>query len=140
MVDTDGRPLTLWVGSTGVKNRCDVVPLLQASRRDFPCVERAFADTAHDADRMRDAVCNAIEIVRRIPGQSGFGVHPPPVGRRALLRVAGTKSQSGRGFEAPIASAFVYAASAMLLIRRSTRSIWRLCEKSFRIRVRNELG
>lgn len=52
------------------------MPLLQASRRSFPFVERVFADTAYAAERVRAATCIAVEIIRKIPGQVGFEVHP----------------------------------------------------------------
>ncbi len=76
MVDTDGRALELQVGSASVQDRDGAVPLLQASRRSFPLVGLAFADTAYATERVRDATCIAIEIVRKIPGQVRFEVHP----------------------------------------------------------------
>ena len=75
-VDTDGRASALQVGSAGVQDRNGAVPLLQASRRSFPFIERAFADTACAVERVRDVTCIAIEIVRKIPGRVGFEVHP----------------------------------------------------------------
>jgi transposase len=42
LVDTDGRPLVLHVHPASVQDRDGAVPLLQASRRSFPFVERAF--------------------------------------------------------------------------------------------------
>lgn len=96
MVDTDGRALTLQVGSAGAQDRDGAVPLLQASRRSFPFVERAFADTAYAAERVRDATCIAIEILQDTRSGWVRGASAP-VGRRALLRVAGTKPPSGKG-------------------------------------------
>jgi hypothetical protein len=69
LVDTDGRPLELQVGPASVQDRDGAVPVLQASRRRFPFVERAFMDTAYAAARVRDATCIAVDIVRKIPGQ-----------------------------------------------------------------------
>jgi putative transposase len=45
MVDTDGRPLVLQLSAASVQDRDGAVPLLQASRRSFPFIERAFAVT-----------------------------------------------------------------------------------------------
>ncbi len=76
MVDTDGRPLVLQVHPASVQDRDGAVPLLKTSRRSFPFVERAFADTAYAAERVADATCIAIEIVRKPADQVGFAVHP----------------------------------------------------------------
>jgi transposase len=75
-VDTDGRALTLQVHPASVPDRDGAVPLLKASRRSFPFVELAFADTAYAAERVQSATCIAIQIVRKTPGQVGFEVHP----------------------------------------------------------------
>lgn len=74
VVDTDGRVLEVQVHPASVQDRDGAVPLLQASRRSFPFVERVFADSAYAADRVRAATCIAIEIVRRLPDQVGFAV------------------------------------------------------------------
>jgi hypothetical protein len=50
MVDTAGRPLVLQVHPASVQDRDGAVPLLKASRRSFPFVERAFADGAYAAE------------------------------------------------------------------------------------------
>jgi len=76
MVDADGRPLVLQVHPASVQDRDGAVPLLKASRRSFPFVERAFADAAYAAERVASATTIAIEIVRKLPGQVGFAVHP----------------------------------------------------------------
>jgi transposase InsO family protein len=50
--------------------------LLQASRPSFPFVEIAFADSAYNADRVKDATSIAIEIVKKLADQVGFQVLP----------------------------------------------------------------
>jgi hypothetical protein len=55
MVDTDGRALVLQAHPADVQDRDGAVPLLQASRRSFPFIELAFAGSAYNADRARDA-------------------------------------------------------------------------------------
>jgi putative transposase len=76
MVDTDGRPLVLQLSAASVQDRDGAVPLLQASRRSFPFIERAFADAAYTAARVVNATLIAIEIVRKPAEQVGFAVHP----------------------------------------------------------------
>ena len=124
MVDTNGRALTLQVHPADVQDRDGAVPLLKASRPRFPFVTLAFADTAYAAARVSSATSIAIRIVRKIQGQVGFEVHP----RRWVVERChvwlNRNRRLAKDFEASIASAtaFLYAASAMLLIRRLARS------------------
>ena len=123
MVDTDGRPLVLRVHQVAVQDRDGAVPLLKASRCRFPFVERAFADSAYAARWVAKATCIAIEIARKPPGQIGSAVHP----RRWIIERCcawyGRNRRLAKDLEATIASAaaFVYVASAMLLVRRLDR-------------------
>jgi hypothetical protein len=52
LVDTDGRPLILQTHSASIQDRDGAVPLLKASRRAFPFVERTFADSAYATERV----------------------------------------------------------------------------------------
>lgn len=124
MVDTDGRLLCMQVHPASVQDRDGAVPLLRASRRRFPFVERAFADAAYAARRVADATAIAIEIVRKPPDQKGFAVHPRRWVVERCFAWLGRNRRLARDFEASIASAtaFLYAASAMLLIQRIARS------------------
>jgi transposase len=92
------------------------VPLLKASRKAFPFVERAFADSGYRAERASQATSIVIEVVKKSAGQVGFVVLP----RRWLNR----NRRLAKDFEATIASAeaFLYAASVMLLARRLAQS------------------
>jgi putative transposase len=45
MVDTDGRPLVLHAHPCSVQDRDGAPPLLRASRRRWPFVALAFADS-----------------------------------------------------------------------------------------------
>jgi putative transposase len=74
--DTGGRPLVLHAHPACVQDRDGAVPLLEAARRLYPSVERAFADAAYNAKRVAEATLIAIEIVRRKAGQVGFAVQP----------------------------------------------------------------
>lgn len=124
MVDTDGRLLSLQVHPASVQDRDGAVPLLQASRRRFPFVERAFADAAYAGERVANATSIAVEIVRKPPGQVGFAVHPRRWVVERCFAWLGRNRRLAKDFEATIASAtaFIYTASAMLLIRRLARS------------------
>lgn len=124
MVDTDGRVLEVQVHAAWVQDRDGAVPLLQASRRSFPFVELAFADSAYAAERVRQATCIAIEIVRKLPDQVGFAVHPRRWVVERCFAWLGRNRRLAKNFEATVesATAFLYAASAMLLIRRLGRS------------------
>ena len=51
-------------------------PLLRASRRIFPFIERVFADSGYAGEKVANATLIAIEIVRKSPDQVGFAVNP----------------------------------------------------------------
>ena len=76
MVDTDGRALIIQAHPADVQDRDGAVRLLKASRKSFPSVEHAFADSAYNAQRVCDATCITIEIVSKIADQVGFQVLP----------------------------------------------------------------
>jgi putative transposase len=124
MVDTDGRPLKLQVHPACVQDRDGAIPLLKASRCRFPFVELAFADSAYAAQRVEDATRIAIQIVRKIPNQVGFEVHPRRWVVERCFAWLNRNRRLAKDFEATVesATAFLYAASAMLLIRRMARS------------------
>jgi putative transposase len=107
-----------------VQDRDGAVPLLKASRRNFPFVVHAFADTAYAGQRVAEATCIAIEIVRKLPDQVGFAVHARRWVVERCFAWLGRNRRLAKDFEATVASAtaFLYAASAMLLIRRLARS------------------
>jgi len=123
MVDTDGRPLGLLVHAADVQDRDGAVPLLKASRSRHPFVAKAFADSAYNSDRVANATSIDVQIVRRIADQSGFVVHPRRWVVERTFAWLGRNRRLAKDFEATIASAtaFLYAASAMLLTRRLAR-------------------
>ena len=123
MVDTDGRALVLHVHPASVQDRDGAGPLLRASRGSFPFVELAFADSAYAGDLVVNATRIAVEIVRKPAGQIGFAVHPRRWVVERCFAWLGRNRRLAKDFEATVASAtaFLYAASAMLLIRRLAR-------------------
>jgi putative transposase len=124
MVDTDGRALVLRAHPADVQDRDGAVPLLTDSRRSFPFVKLAFADSAYDAQRVRDATSIAIEVIKKLGGQVGFVVLPRRWVVERFLAWINRNRRLAKDFEATIASAetFLYAASIMLLTRRMARS------------------
>jgi putative transposase len=125
MVDTNGRLLGVQVQPASVQDGDGdgAVPLLRASRSRFPFIERAFAGTAYAGDRVADATSIAIEIVRKLGDQVGFAVHPRHWVVEGCFAWLGRNRRLTEDFEATVepAVAFIYAASAMLLIRRLSR-------------------
>ena len=100
------------------------MPLLQASRGSFPFVELAFADSAYNAERVRQATSIAIQVVSKIADQVGFQVLPRRWVVERFFAWINRNRRLAKDFEATIASAqtFLYAASVMMLTRRLARS------------------
>ena len=121
MVDTDGRGLVLDPQPADVQDRDGAVPVLRRSRRSYPFITKAFADAGYAGDRPVSATLITIEIVRKPPGQVGFAVHPR---RWVVERFFAWISRNRRLWKDPEATitsakAFLYAASVMILLRRT---------------------
>lgn len=124
LVDTDGRGLVLEPHHAGIQDRDGAGPLLRASRRSFPFIEKVFADGGYAGDRVASATSIAVEIVRRKPDQVGFAIQPRRWVVERFFAWINRNRRLAKDFEASIASAkaFLYAASVMLLVRRIARS------------------
>ena len=124
LVDTDGRALLLVPHPASIQDRDGAGPVLRASRRPFPFITRLFADAGYASDRVSTATRIAVEIVRKQPDQVGFAVHPRRWVVERLFAWLGRNRRLAKDFEATIASAtaFLYAASVLLLTRRLARS------------------
>ena len=123
MVDTDGRGLILEPQPADIQDRDGAPWVLRLSRRSFPFIAKAFADSGYAGERPASATCFAIEIVRKPPDQVGFAVHPR---RWVVERFFAWISRNRRLWKDPEATlasarAFLYAASVMLLTRRLAR-------------------
>jgi putative transposase len=125
MVDTDGRALVMQIHAADTQDRDGAVPLLKASRRAFPFVERVFADSAYAGERVAEATRIAVEIVRKLPDQVGFAVLPRRWVVERFLAWINRNRRLAKDFEATLASAtaFLYAAAVMLLLRRIARRV-----------------
>jgi putative transposase len=124
LVDTDGRALIIEPHPASIQDRDGGGPLLAASRRLFPFIERAFADAGYDHERVTTATIIIVEIVRKLPDQIGFAVLPRRWVVERFFAWIGRNRRLAKDFEATIASAraFLYAASVMLLVRRIARA------------------
>jgi transposase len=76
LVDTDGRGLVLEPHPASIQDRDGGGPLMQASRRIFPFIQRVFADSGYAGEKVTKATLIAVEIVRKNPDQVGFAVNP----------------------------------------------------------------
>ena len=76
LVDTDGRGLVLEPHPASIQDRDGGGPLLRASRRIFPFIQRVFADSGYAGEKVAKATLIAVEIVRKNPDQVGFAVNP----------------------------------------------------------------
>jgi transposase len=124
MVDTDGRGLVLEPQPADVQDRAGAGPVLRLSRRSFPFVQRAFADSGYAGDRPATATIIVVEIVRKPPDQVGFAVHPRRWVVEHFFAWISRNRRLWKDPEATLASAraFLYAASVMILVRRLARS------------------
>jgi transposase len=124
MVDTDGRALGLHAHPGSVQDRDGAGPLLRAARRRWPSVLLCYADGGYAGERVADACPTRIEIVRKPEDRIGFGVHARRWVVERFFAWIGRNRRLAKGFEASIASAeaFLYAASATVLLRRLARS------------------
>ncbi len=123
MVDTDGRGLVLEPQPADVQDRDGAPVVLRLSRRSFPFIVKAFADSGYAGEAPIQATSITIEIVRKPPDQVGFAVHPR---RWVVERFFAWISRNRRLWKDPEATltsarAFLYAASVMLLVRRLGR-------------------
>src|SRR5829696_7263215 len=123
MVDTDGRGLILEPQPADIQDRDGAPGVLRLSRRSFPSITKAFADSGYAGQRPASATCIAIEIVRKPSDQVGFAVHPRRWVVERFFAWISRNRRLGKDPEATLASAraFLYAASVMLLVRRLGR-------------------
>jgi transposase len=124
LVDTDGRGLLIEPHPANVQDRDAAGPVLQASRPIFPFIQKLFADTAYDHDRVHSATNISVEIVRKLAGQVEFVVLPRRWVVERFFAWINRNRHLAKDVEASInsARAFLYAASIMLLLRRLARS------------------
>jgi hypothetical protein len=72
MVDTDGRGLILEPQPADVQDRDGACVVLRLSRRAFPFIVKAFADSGYAGEAPAQATPIRIEIVRKPPDKSAL--------------------------------------------------------------------
>jgi putative transposase len=124
LVDTDGRALLVEPHPADIQDRDGGGPLLQMSRAFFPFVRHVWADGGYNHARVSEATSIVVEIVKKQPDQSGFVVLPRRWVVERFFAWINRNRRLAKDFEATIksAAAFLYAASAMLLVRRLARA------------------
>ena len=124
LVDTEGRGLVLEPHPASIQGRDSGGPLLRASWRIFPFIQRVFADSGYAGEKIAKATLIAVEIVRKNPDQVGFAVNPRRWVVERFFAWIGRNRRLAKDFEATInsARAFLYTASVMLLVRRIARA------------------
>ncbi len=105
------------------RNRDGAPVVLHLSRRSFPFIATAFADSPYAGLRPATATAVIMKIVRKPADQVGFAIHPR---RWVVERFFAWISRNRRLWKDPEATlaparTILYAASAMLLVRRLGR-------------------
>ncbi len=123
LVDTDGRALKLQVHTADIQDRDGAGPLLRASRPPWPFVKLVFADAGYQGPRVANASRIRVEIVRKPKDQVGFAVLPRRWVVERFFAWINRNRRLAKDVESTIksATAFLYAASAILLLRRLAR-------------------
>jgi transposase len=123
LVDTDGRALLIEPHAASVQDRDGGGALLEVSRRLFPFIRLVWADGGYNHERVTAATSIRVEIVSKIAGQSGFVVLPRRWVVERFFAWINRNRRLAKDVEATIksAAAFLYAAAAMLMVRRLAR-------------------
>jgi transposase len=123
LVDVDGRALLIEPHAADVQDRDGGGALLQVSRRLFPFIRLVWADGGYNHKRVMAAANVRVEIVSKIAGQSGFVVLPRRWVVERFFAWINRNRRLAKDVEATIKSApaFLYAAAAMLMVRRLAR-------------------
>jgi transposase len=90
----------------------------------FAFIKHVWADGGYNRERVTTATSIPVEIVRKQPDQVGFAVLPRRWVVERFFAWINRNRRLAKDFEATInsAAAFLYGASATLLIRRLARS------------------
>ena len=127
-VDTLGLVLHAIVHPANIQDRDGGILLLTALADQFPLLAKLFADAAYRGPQFRQALAKlrphlTTEIVTRSDQRKGFIVLPKRWIVARTLSWLNRCRRLAKDFETliPSAEAFLYAASAILLLRRLAR-------------------
>ena len=125
LVDTDGRLLLAGMSAAGLHDSHGGAALIAGSRPLWPFLARVYADSAYAGARVAAASpCVAVEVVKRSPDQKGFAVQRRRWVVERTFAWIGRSRRLWRCCEVrdDVATSFVYAAAAVVLIKRIARA------------------
>ncbi len=120
LVDVAGRLLAACVSPADMHDSRAAVPLLLASRRPWPFIQRVWADASYRGERVGAAKPITVEIVTGPPTQRGFIVQKRRwVVERTFARI-GRNRRLAKDYERrpSTALALIFLAAADVLIKR----------------------
>jgi transposase len=124
VTDTSGLLVGAVVHPADIQDRDGAGTVIQAIHNLFPWLRHLFADSVYNGPNLREALAKfgdwTIEIVTRAPGVPGFQLLPRRWVVERTLAWLNRNRRLAKDFETSIASAtaWIYIASAQLLIRR----------------------
>ena len=124
LVDTDGRALLVEPHPANIQDRDAGGAILKMSRSLFPFIERVFADSGYAGERVARATAIIVEVVRKHRDQAGFVLLPRRWVVERFFAWINRNRRLAKDVEATIgsATAFLYAAAAMIILRRLARA------------------
>ena len=124
LVDAAGRLLLACVTPADMHDSRAAVPLLAASRRAWPFIERVFADASYRGRRVAAATSIVVEIITGPPNQRGFIVQKRRWVVERTFAWIGRNRRLSKDYErqASTALAFVFLAAAATLLKRLARA------------------
>jgi transposase len=127
VTDTDGHLLGAKIQTADVQDRDGAPEVLAAIRSLYPWLRHVFADGGYAGDKLRDALARlgdwTIEIIKRSDTAKGFVLLPKRWVVERTFAWLNRNRRLAKDVEATIksATAFLFAASVMLMTRRIAR-------------------
>jgi transposase len=122
LADADGRPLVMQVHSADIQDRDGARPLLARLAPRVFLRQTRLRGLRLPGERVANILTHvAVEIIRKLNDQAGFAVLPKRWVVERFLAWINRNRRLAKDFEGSTASAsaFLYAAAVMLLLRRA---------------------